>query len=71
MGAERGIGGSEMALVGVLITLLGWVIAVMSVSLTSSVGGRMVVVLIGIALCLIGIIGVINRAFLKNAIWRR
>ena len=60
-----------MALVGVLITLLGWVVAVMSVSLTSSVGGRMVVVLIGIALCLIGIIGVINRAFLKNAIWRR
>jgi ABC-type xylose transport system permease subunit len=60
-----------MALVGVLITLLGFIIAVLSVSVTSSIGGRMVVVLIGIAVCLIGIIGVINRAFLKNAIWRR
>ena len=58
-------------LVGVLITLLGWIIAVLSVSLTSSVAGRMVVVLVGIAVCLIGIIGVINRTFLKNAIWRR
>jgi hypothetical protein len=60
-----------MTLVGVLITLLGFIMAVLSVSITSSVGGRMVVVLVGIALCLIGIIGVINRAFLKNAIWRR
>jgi hypothetical protein len=60
-----------MAFVGVLITLLGFVIAILSVAVTSSVGGRMVVVLIGIAVCLIGIIGVINRSFLKNAIWRR
>jgi len=60
-----------MALVGVLITLLGWVIAVLSVALTSSVGGRMVLVLIGIAVCLVGIIGVTNSAFLKNANWRR
>lgn len=60
-----------MVLVGVLITLLGFVIAAMSVGMTSSVGGRMVVVLVGIAMSLIGIIGVINRAFLKNANWRR
>lgn len=60
-----------MVLAGILITLLGWVIAVMSVSLTSSVGGRLVTVLIGLAVSLIGIIGVINRAFLKNAIWRK
>jgi len=60
-----------MVLAGIVVTLLGWVIAVMSVSLTSSVGGRMVTVLIGLAVSLIGIIGVINRAFLKNAIWRK
>ena len=60
-----------MALAGVLITVLGFVISVLSVAMTSSVAGRMVVVLIGIALCLTGIIGVINRAFLKNANWRR
>jgi hypothetical protein len=60
-----------MALIGVLITALGFLIAIMSVAVTSSVGGRMVVVLIGIAMSLIGIIGVINRAYLKNANWRR
>jgi len=28
-------------------------------------------VLIGIAVCLFGIIGVLNRAFLSKAIWRK
>jgi len=60
-----------MALAGVVITFLGFLISVMSLTLTSSVGGRMVIVLIGLAVSLIGIIGVINRAFLKNAIWRK
>jgi hypothetical protein len=60
-----------MALAGVLIAVLGWVIAVLSLPLTSSVGGRMLVALIGIAVCLVGIIGVINSAFLKTANWRR
>ena len=60
-----------MALMGVLITALGFLIAIMSVAVTSSVEGRMVVVLIGIAMSLIGIIGVINRAYMKNANWRR
>jgi hypothetical protein len=60
-----------MAFAGVLITLLGFIVAVLSVAMTSSVAGRMVVVLIGIAICLIGIIGVLNSAFLKNANWRR
>ena len=60
-----------MAFVGVLVTFVGFLISVMSLSMTSSVGGRMVMVLIGLVVCLIGIIGIINRAFLKNAVWRR
>jgi hypothetical protein len=60
-----------MALAGVVITFLGFLISVMSLGMTSSVGGRMVMVLIGLAVSLIGIIGVINRAFLKNAVWRK
>jgi hypothetical protein len=50
---------------------LGFLISVMSLGMMSSVGGRMVMVLIGLAVSLIGIIGVINRAFLKNAVWRK
>lgn len=60
-----------MILAGVLMTFLGFIIAVLSLGLTASVSGRMVLVLIGLAVSLTGIIGVLNRAFLKNAIWRR
>ena len=60
-----------MAIAGVVITLLGWLIAVASVGMTSSVGGRMVIVLIGIAVSLVGIIRVLNRALLSKAIWRK
>lgn len=60
-----------MALIGVLLTALGFLVAILSVAVTSSVGGRMVVVLIGIVMSLVGIIGVINPAYLKNANWRR
>ena len=60
-----------MIFIGILITLLGFVLAVLSLGMTSSVGGRMTMVLIGLAVSLAGIIAVLNRAFLKNAIWRR
>ena len=60
-----------MILTGIVVTLLGFVIAVLSLTLTASVGGRMAMVLIGIAVSLTGIMGVLNRAYLKNAIWRK
>ena len=60
-----------MAAAGILITLLGFIISVLSLTMTSSVGGRMVIVLIGMAVSLVGIIGVLNRAYLKDAIWRK
>ena len=60
-----------MAYIGLLITVLGFVLSVLSLTLSSSVGGRMTLVLIGIAISLFGIIGVVNRAYLKNAIWKR
>ena len=60
-----------MILAGIVMTFLGFIIAVLSLGLTASVSGRMILVLIGLAVSLTGIIGVLNRAFLKNAIWRR
>jgi hypothetical protein len=56
---------------GLLIAFLGFLLSLFSLSLTTSVGTRMAMVLAGIALSLIGIIGVVNRAYIKNAIWRR
>lgn len=60
-----------MILIGILMTFLGFLLAVLSLGMSASVGGRMVIVLIGLAVSLTGIIGVLSRAFMKNAIWRR
>jgi len=60
-----------MVLLGLVITLLGFVISFLSLGMTTSVNGRMVMVLIGIAVSFTGIIGVMNRAYLKNALWRK
>jgi len=60
-----------MMIVGVVITFLGFLIAVFSVGMTADATMRLVIVLVGIAVSLIGIIGVLNRACLSKAIWRR
>ncbi len=39
--------------------------------MTTSVSVRMIMVLVGIAVSFSGIIGIINRAYLKNANWRK
>jgi hypothetical protein len=60
-----------MIFAGILITLLGFVIGLLSLTMTSSVSVRMTMVLFGIAVSLFGVLGVINRAYLKNANWRK
>jgi hypothetical protein len=60
-----------MKLAGVIVTLLGFLISVFSLGATSSVSGRMIMVLVGIVVSLVGIIGVLNRAYLSNAIWKK
>ena len=60
-----------MIVAGIVITLLGFLISVFSLQATSSAMGRLVIVLVGIVVSLTGIIGVLNRGYLKNAIWRK
>lgn len=60
-----------MYIAGVVVTFIGFLISIMSLGMTSSVNGRMILVLIGIVVSLGGIIGVLNRACLSKAIWRR
>ena len=57
-------------LIGLLLSVGGLFICLLSLSVTNSVTGRLVMVLAGIAVSFIGIIGFVNRAFMKNAIWR-
>ena len=60
-----------MAAVGLLIAFLGFVLSVASLGLSSSNSSRLVIVLLGIAITLGGIIGVLNPAYQKNALWKK
>ena len=60
-----------MIAVGLLTTFLGFVISLLSLGLASGVTVRLVMVLAGIAVSLFGIMGLINKAYNANAIWKR
>ncbi len=60
-----------MAFAGIVVTFLGFLIAAASVGVMAGTSGRLVMVLVGIVVSLIGIIGVINPAYQKNAVWRK
>ena len=60
-----------MAALGLVITFLGFVLSVASLGLSSSNWTRLVIVLVGIVVSLGGIIGVINPAYQKNALWKK
>lgn len=60
-----------MALVGLVVTFAGFLLAALSVGITSSNGGRLGLVLVGIVMSLFGIMGLINPAYQKNAAWKK
>jgi hypothetical protein len=60
-----------MILIGIIVTFLGFVISLLSLTLASTVGGRMALVLFGLAVSLFGILGLINRAYINKAIWKQ
>ena len=60
-----------MAFVGIIVTFAGFVLAAASVGITASTTGRLGMVLVGIVISLIGILGVLNPAYQKNAVWKK
>jgi len=60
-----------MILMGIVITLVGFLLSVASLGLTESNGARLIIVLAGMAVSVTGILGVLNTHYLKNAIWKR
>ena len=60
-----------MAGIGIVITFLGFAVSVASLGLTDSNSTRLGIVLVGIVISLVGIIGVINPAYQKNALWKK
>jgi hypothetical protein len=60
-----------MTFVGLAVAFLGFMIAFSSLGLAESTGARMGLVLAGIAVTLVGIMGVIVPAYQKTWIWKR
>ena len=60
-----------MVFLGLLTTLAGFLIAFLSLGLASSAGARLTIILAGIAVSLTGMFGILNRAYLRKAIWRK
>ena len=60
-----------MAVAGLLVTLAGFLLAALSVGMAAATSVRLIIVLIGIAVSLGGIIGLINPAYQQKAVWRR
>jgi cytochrome c biogenesis protein CcdA len=60
-----------MIAAGLAITFAGFLIAVGSLGATESTSLRLVMVLAGIGVSLVGILGVLNAHYLKNALWKK
>lgn len=59
-----------MRIVGILLALAGWLIPVVGLTVTQSLTARFFLVVLGIGISLTGILGVLSKAHLKNAIWK-
>jgi hypothetical protein len=58
-----------MRLLGLFMAVLGWLIAVSSVEL-SSTGVQALVAVLGILVTALGVFGALNSYHLKNAVWK-
>ena len=69
--AQRNSKESEMKLLGLFLAVCGWLIPVIAVTVTSSTSVRLILCLVGITTCVFGILGLLNRSYLKQPIWRK
>jgi hypothetical protein len=60
-----------MKLVGVLLAVVGWLLPVVGLTMTSSTGVRMFVCLLGIGITLFAILSLLNNAHMKTAVWKQ
>lgn len=60
-----------MKLAGLITIVIGWLIATVVTLQVGSLGGRFVLSIIGIGVILYGLIGLLNKAHLKTAIWKK
>ena len=60
-----------MRLIGLVVVIGGWLIAVGGLFMTSSNMGRMLFAVGGILVTLFGMLGILNQYYLGRAIWKK
>ncbi len=60
-----------MKAAGLLLAVLGWLIPVAALTWTASPAARLILSVLGMAMGWVGILGFLNRAHLKSALWKR
>lgn len=60
-----------MKLLAIVVALLGWLLPLAGLVLTGSNTIRLALSLLGIGMCIFAILGMLNRAYLKHAIWKQ
>jgi len=63
-------GPTALKLVGAFVAAFGWALTLFGLHISQSVGGRIVLSLVGIVVTLFGILYILPAAFNKNAIWK-
>ena len=59
-----------MKVMGLLLAVAGWIVAMAAILITQSNGARLGLVSLGIVISVFGILGVLNPAYVKHAIWK-
>ena len=60
-----------MRILGILVTLAGWLLPVVALSMIQSTGARFGACVLGIIISLVGILGVLNGVHQADAIWKK
>jgi hypothetical protein len=58
-----------MRILGLIVAVLGWLVAVLSTQVPG-VGAQIAVALLGFVVAGVGVVGILNQHHLKNAIWK-
>ena len=60
-----------MRLLGVLVVLGGWAVAMSGLFITTAAAGRIFIACAGIGISLYGSLGILNGYYLERAIWKK
>jgi hypothetical protein len=60
-----------MKVIGLLLALAGWLVPVIGLTATDSMSARLILCAVGMAGCVVGILGFINGSYLKQALWKK